>query len=301
VRYGENVRQLVAELTPEEKLELYDTGAVPERLSQRERRELRQTADALYNEHIDEDEYEGRYGASVREVRTVCLNAAQDRRWDHLSPIAIIEQLRSLVREKSTYQFLRREPVRGYRDAERFVLLVEDWYLRVLDEEVRSAMGLVAEGSHTELFARYLKHISAWTKKEKLEDPVTGKMVEPDTELMKSVEKVLLAPDEEPEDFRRALISQIGAFKLENPDADVDYELLFGSYMRRLKEDFYRQRRKLVEKLEEGFLKVTGGDDKGMDPKDREQVLVMRENMHKLGYNDSSARSAIAYLLKRRR
>lgn len=301
VRYGENVRQLVAELTPEEKLELYDTGAVPERLSQRERRELRQTADALYNEHIDEDEYEGRYGASVREVRTVCLNAAQDRRWDHLSPIAIIEQLRSLVREKSTYQFLRREPVRGYRDAERFVLLVEDWYLRVLDEEVRSAMGLVAEGSHTELFARYLKHISAWTKKEKLEDPVTGKMVEPDAELMKSVEKVLLAPDEEPEDFRRALISQIGAFKLENPDADVDYELLFGSYMRRLKEDFYRQRRKLVEKLEEGFLKVTGGDDKGMDPKDREQVLVMRENMHKLGYNDSSARSAIAYLLKRRR
>lgn len=301
VRYDENVRKLVAELSPEEKLELYDSGAVPERLSQRERRDLRQTADALYNEWIDEDEYEGRYGASVREVRTVCLNAAQDRRFDHLSPIAVIEQLRSLVREKSTYQFLRREPVRGYRDAERFVLLVEDWYLRVLDEEVRTAMGLVKEGSHTELFARYLKHISAWTKKEKLADPVTGKMMEPDGDLMNSVETVLLASDEDAEDFRRALISQIGAFKLEHPDEDVDYELLFGSYMRRLKEDFYKQRRKIVEKLEEGFLKVVGGEDKGMDARDKEQVETLRANMHKLGYTDSSARSAIAYLLKRRR
>lgn len=301
VRYPENVRQLVAELSPEEKLELYDNGAVPERLSQRERRDLRQSADALYSEWIDEDEYEGRYGASVRETRTVCLNAAQDRRWDHVSPVAVLEQLRSLVREKSTYQFLRREPVRGYRDAERFVLLVEDWYLRVLDEEVRTAMGLVKEGSHTELFARYLKNISAWTKKEKLADPLTGKMMEADTDLMKSVEKVLLAPEEDAHDFRRSLIGQIGAFKLEHPDDDVDYELLFGAYMRRLKEDFYKQRRKITEKVEETFMKVTAGDDKNVDAKDREQVETLRTNMHKLGYNDSSARSAIGYLLKRRR
>lgn len=299
--YPENVRKLVAELTPSEKLELYNTGAVPERLSQRERRDLRQRADALYAEHSDKDEYEGRYGASVREVRTVLLNAAQDTRWDHLSPIAVLDQLRALVREKSTYQFLRREPVRGYRDAERFVDLVEDYYLRVLDEEVRTAMGLVKEGSHSELFSRYLKNISAWTKHEKLADPLTGKMAEPDVDLMRSVEKVLLASDEDPEDFRRSLIGQIGAFRLEHPDDEVDYELLFGSYMRRLKEDFYRQRRKIVEKLQENFLKVLDGDDKQLDVKDREQVDVLRQNMTALGYTDSSARSAIAYLLKRRR
>lgn len=299
--YPPKVRALVAQLTPVEKLELYDTGTVPERLSQKERRDLREIADQLYAEHKDSDHYEGRFGASVREVRTVLLNAGQDARFDHLSPIAVIDELRNLVREKSTYQFLRREPVRGYRDAASFVGEVEQHYLRVLDEEVRTAMGLVREGSHTELFGRYLKHISAWTKKERLPDPVTGKMADPDVELMRSVEKVLLAEDEEAEDFRRSLIGQIGAFKLEHPDEDVDYELLFGSYMRRLKEDFYNQRRRVVERIEQAFLKVLDQDDRDVDAKDREMVETLRENLYRIGYNESSARQAIAYLLKRRR
>lgn len=299
--YPEKVRGLVAHLSPMEKMELYDSGAVPERLSQKERRDLREIADDLYAEHSEKDEYEGRYGASVREVRTVLLNAAQDSRYDHLSPLAVLEALRGLVKEKSTYSFLRRETVRGYRDAAAFVDQVESAYTRELDEEVRTAMGLVKEGSHTELFGRYLKHISAWTKKERLPDPLTGKMTDPDSELMRSVEDVLLATDEDPEDFRRSLISQIGAFKLEHPDEDVDYNLLFGSYMRRLKEDFYNQRRKVVERVEKTFLKILDGDDKDVDVKDREQVHTFRENLFKLGYNDSSARHAVAYLMKNRR
>jgi predicted Ser/Thr protein kinase len=299
--YDENVRELVSSLSASEKLDLYDTGTVPERLSQRERRDLRQIADALYAEHADKDEYEGRYGASVREVRTLLLNAAQDARFDHLSPIAVLDQLRGLVKEKSSYQFLRRDPVRGYRDAARFVDLVEVHYVSVLDEEVRTAMGLVKEGSHTELFEKYLKHISAWTKGEKLPHPHTGKMVDPDSSAMKDVERVLLAEDEDADDFRRSIISQIGAYRLEHPDDDVDYELLFGSYMRRLKEDFYDQRKKVVEKLEENFLKVLDGDDKGIEAKDLEQVQTLRENMAKAGYNDASARSAIAYLLNKKR
>lgn len=300
-RYPEKVRALVANLTPMEKMALYDSGEVPERLSQKERRDLREIADQLYAEHSDQDEYEGRHGASVREVRTVLLNAAQHSRFDHLSPIAVIEELRGLVKEKSTYAFLRRETVRGYRDAAAFVDQVEAAYTRELDEEVRTAMGLVREGSHTELFGRYLKHISAWTKKERLPDPLTGKMTDPDSELMRGVEDVLLAADEDAEDFRRSLISQIGAFKLEHPDEDVDYELLFGSYMRRLKEDFYNQRRKVVEQVEETFLKILDGDDADVEAKDREQVETFRENLRKIGYNDSSARHAIAYLMKKRR
>jgi predicted Ser/Thr protein kinase len=299
--YDEGVRELVGSLTPSEKLDLYDNGTVPERLSQKERRNLRQIAQKIYAEHSDRDEYEGRYGASVREVRTLLLNAAQDPRFDHLAPTAVVDRLHSIAKERSTYQFLRREPVRGYRDAASFVDAVEAHYVELLDEEVRSAMGLVKEGSHTELFGRYLKNISAWTKKEKLPDPVTGKLAEADADLMKLVEDVLLAEEEGAEDFRRSLISQIGAYRLEHPEDEVDYELLFGSYMRRLKEDFYNQRRKVVEKLQESFLKVLDGDDKQLDAKEREQVDTFRNNLHALGYNDSSARSAIAYLLNKKR
>jgi serine protein kinase len=298
--YPSEVTRLVAELTPVEKMRLYDDGSVPERLSQKERKELRQAADLIYDEHAARDEYEGRYGASAREVRTVLLNAAQNPSFDHLSPIAIFDELRALVRAKSTYEWLRREPVRGYRDAHEFVGLIEDMYLRDLDEEVRTAMGLVKAGSHVELFERYIKHVSAWTKREKLSDPLTGKLVDPDADLMRRVEDVLLHPQESPEDFRRSLIGQIGAYKLEHPEDKVDYELLFGGYMKRLNEDFYNQRRKSVERLEHAFLKVLDGEEKDLDAREREQVESFRKNLAALGYNDSSARSAIAFMMKHR-
>lgn len=298
--YPADVKKLVVDLSPGEKMRLYDDGSVPERLTQKERKELRQAAHLIYDEHAARDDYEGRYGASAREVRTVLLNAAQNHHYDHLSPIAIFDELRELVRARSTYEWLRREPVRGYRDAQEFVSLVEDIYVRDLDEEIRSAMGLVKSGSHVELFERYIKNVSAWTKREKLPDPATGRLMEADADLMKRVEDVLLAPQESPEDFRRSLIGQIGAHKLEHPDDAMDYELLFGTYMKRLNEDFYNQRRKAVQRLEQSFLKTLDGDDKGIDAKEREQVEAFRKTLYARGYNDSSARSAIAFMMKRR-
>lgn len=299
-RYPKNVQKLVEGLRPGEKLELYDSGVVPERFSQRERRDLREIAEDLHNEFADEVDFEGRYGASAREVRTLILNAAQSTKFDHLSPMAVLDELRALVKETSSYPFLRRDPERGYRDAKQFVLDVDTWFLKTVTEEIRQAMGLVAEGSHTDLFASYLKHVSAWTKKEKIENTKTGKLEPADESLMKEVENVLLADDEKADDFRRSIIAQVGAYRLEHPDDDVDYELLFGTYMRRLKDDFYRQRHSAVKKLEEQFLKVLDDDVKDIEAKDLQQVQTFRENLYALGYTDSSARQAIAFILNRR-
>ena len=117
--YHPEVQRLVADLTPTEKMRLYDDGTVPERLSQKERRELRQIAPDLADEYDSRDDYEGRYGASAREIRAVLLNAAQNKRFDHLSPIAVIEELRNLVRSKSSYEWAlpRTPPGRRSREA----------------------------------------------------------------------------------------------------------------------------------------------------------------------------------------
>lgn len=298
--YEGEQQRLVADLSPVEKMRLYNDGSVPERLTQKERKDLRQAAVPLYEEHAASDEYEGRHGASAREVRVVLLNAAQSPQFDHLSPIAVLDELRELVRARSTYDWLRRDVTRGYRDAAAFVETVEQLYVRDLDEEIRTAMGLVKAGSHVELFERYIRHVSAWTRREKVTDAVTGKLVDADADLMKRVEDVLLASSESPEDFRKSVIAQIGAYKLEHPDEAVDYGLLFGGYMKRLNEDFYNQRRRLVEKLEQAYLKTLDGDDKDLDAKDKEQVASFRRNLAALGYNDSSARAAVAFLMARR-
>ncbi len=299
--YPEPVRSIVGGLTPVDKMALYDDGSVPERMSQKEKKDLRSIASDLLEEHINGDDYEGRHGASAREIRVVLLNAAQDRRYDHLSAIAVLEELRQLVKARTSYEWLRRETQRDYRDALGFVDDIEALLQKQLEEEVREAMGLVKAGSHIELFERYLRHVSAWTKGEKLPDPLSGKLVDPDPEVLRQVETVLAASSESAEDFRRGLIGQIGGYKLEHPDENVDYELLFGNYMRRLKEDFYSQRRKSVEKIETTFLKVLEGEIRDIDTKDREQAERLRQNLHAKGYNDSSARSVIAWLLKKRR
>lgn len=293
-RYEESQRDLIRGLTPEEKLELYDSGQIPERLSQKERRVLKGLIPDIAAEHVDRLAYEGRFGASVREVRMTLLNAAQDPDFDHLNPFAVLKQLRTLVKEESSYPFLRRDEVRGYRGAARFVKSVEVSYRETVCDEVRLAMGLVEPDSHKTTFERYLQNVSSWTTGEKMVS-VSG---EPDETLMKSVEDVLIADGETSKEFRDALISLIGSAKLDRPDEDVDYELLFGSYMTRLEEDYYEKHKSEVESIARDFLSLLDGDTQSLDAKGKASAEMLRENLFAIGYNESSARHAVVYALK---
>jgi hypothetical protein len=118
---------------------------------------------------------------------------------------------------------------------------------------------------------------------------------------MKRVEDVLLAEDEDSGEFRRSLIAQIGAAKLERPEESVDYQLLFGAYMKRLEEDYYAQHKKTIEKVEQAFLRMLDSDVKDIDPKTLERARSLKDSLIARGYNESSAKSTVAYLLKRRR
>jgi predicted Ser/Thr protein kinase len=292
--------EILQSLTPLEKLELYDTGSIPERFTQKEAKELKKLIPALFNQYADDLEYEGRYGASPREIRSLLLNAAQNRNFDHLSPVAVLAELNNLIREKASYDFLRREPIRDYRNAESLIGVVRHYYLKTLDEEIKNSIGLIQPDSHFDLFERYVRHVSAWTKKEKILNSVTGKMTDPDTELMSQVENVLLARTESPEEFRNALITRVGAFRLEQPDHPVDYHTLFSGHLKRLKEDYYAKQTKTVTHIQNCYLKMEEGDTQNIDDKDQELVKTLKENLFKLGYNTSSARQAVAYLLLNR-
>ncbi len=291
---------ILKSLSPLEKLELYDTGMIPERLTQRESKDLKKLIPYLFKQYADDLEYEGRFGASPREIRSILLNAGQNRNFDHLSPVAVLEELQNLVREKASYDFLRREPVKEYRHAENLIQVVRRYYLKQLDEEIKNSIGLIEPDSHFDLFERYVRHVSAWTKKEKILNPLTGKMGEPDSELMSQVENILLARTESPEEFRNSLITRVGAFRLEQPDQPVDYHTLFGGHLKRLKEDYYAKQTKTVTHVQNCYLKIEEGDTQNIDAKDQELVKTLKENLLKLGYNPSSARQAVAYLLLNR-
>lgn len=300
-KYPISLQEIIRDLSPEEKLGLYDLGEVPLRLSQKQARELKAHIPQIFHEYQNEAHYEGRFGASPREIKMIIMNASQDKKYDHLSPGAIFEHIEELIEQKSSYDYLRREPLRGFRDASFLLSSVKRHYVGILEDEVRAALGLYSTTSYLELFTRYISHVSAWTKKEKLLDPLLGRYTDADESFMRKIEGALLAANETGDDFRRQLISQIGAAMLEHPDQRPDYAHIFSSHLRRLKDSVYAEQRAAVDKIIGGFLRMLDNDQAGLDERDMAQALALKEGLYGLGYNNSSARWSMAYLLKNNR
>ncbi len=280
---------------------MYDTGQVPERLTTRQAKELRGITAQLYDESLNYPNYEGRFGASAREIRTALLNAAHRHEYKCLSPFAVFDEIRDILASKSVYEFLRQEVVGRYHDHAAFLQQTEEIFAQWIDDEVRSSMGLAEEQSYGEMFSRYVMHISHWVKHEKMRDPTSGDFRDPDANLMSEVEHVLMTKGEKPEDFRKAVIGTIGARALDNPQQAPDYNEIFKGYIQRLKEDFFHKRRKVIRRLNEDFMKFTSDERKNLAPKEAEQAQKMQQTMYqKCGYCEHCARDVVAYLLKKR-
>ncbi|MBM4380098.1 MAG: serine protein kinase PrkA, partial [Deltaproteobacteria bacterium] len=191
-RYPQQTRELVDGLLPLEKLHLYEEGEPPGRLGAGQARELKGIIPQLYEESDSYPHYEGRSGASAREIKTALFNAAQSSKHACLHPLAVLEELQGLCRDQTVYEFLQQEVVDGYHAHEAFVREVEAEYLDTVDGEVRESMGLVREAQYVELFDRYVQAVSHWVKGEKMRNRVTGEMEKPDEARMKELEEIFM-------------------------------------------------------------------------------------------------------------
>lgn len=300
-RYEPEVRPLVDGITPVEKLHLYADGTPPGRLSTGQAKELRKSLKAIYEESDAYPNYEGRSGASAREIKTALFNAAQNPDYKCLSGLAVVEELRALCRDKSVYEFLQQEIVDGYHDHEEFVNEAEAEYLDRIDDEVRDSMGLVSEGQYRELFERYVQHVSHWVKGEKMRNRITGEMERPDENRMQELESIVMPRGEDPGDFRRGLIGQIGAHRLDNPDAPMDYARIFPELFKHLRAHFFEERKRVLRKNTENLLKVLSDDRSGLTSRETAQVdTTLKTMVAKYGYCEHCAKDAILFLMRKR-
>jgi len=300
-RYEGVIKDLVTDLTAEEKLDLYSNGTAPLRLDEESQKQLRAVIPQLYRESDAYPIYEGSVGASPREMRTVLLDAAQSPHYDCLSPFAVLSELDALCELGSEYAFLQEEKLPGgYHDHVAFRKTLRERLLDLLEDEFRQASGLVDETRYVELFDRYVTHVSFWTKKEKLRNPMTGQYEDPDERLMKEVETLLGAPDKV-EDVRNGLINTIAAWAIDHPDQAVDHAKVFGPQLRRLREAVFAERRSAVAKLCRDIILLLKENGDGLDAARRGAAERAVERLKtQFGYESGSASDAAVALVRER-
>jgi len=248
-KYPEALAPIVSALTAAEKLEIYATGQPPERLDVDAQKLLRANVKALYCESDAAVDFEGRSGVSPREMRTLLLDAAQVKDSACLSPFAVLGELDELCKRTAEFDWLKERALAGgYHDHKLFRDAVRSRLLDTLEEEMRAASGIVDEVRYNELFDRYILHVGAAVKGEKLRNPHTGQSEPADERMMREIEGLLGAKGKA-EDYRKGLISMIAAWAIDHPGEKVVNSVVFPQHLRRLRDTFFADRRKAVALL----------------------------------------------------
>jgi serine protein kinase len=89
-----------------------------------------------------------------------------------------------------------------------------------------------------ELFRRYMENVSAFCKKQKIKDSVTGEYSDPDEKLMRSLEEIIQVPENGKEEFRNGIfVHKADALELGKPFGFEDYPPIKKAINKKLQAD----------------------------------------------------------------
>ena len=294
---SEKLGKLASELAPIEKAELLAAGTIPERLSADEKLELDHCISEIAHEFDAEPLYEGLTGISPREVRTLLFDAAQNARYACLNPLAVIERVEQFV-DLNEFDFLKDTAERGYFEHRAFITQAKDRWLARVDDEFRTATGLIDETQYKDLFDRYVTHVSYWVKNERVYNRVTGKDEDPDIEMMTHVEKIISGGGEVTA-FRKDLISAIAGFAIDSPGAKIDPSHVFPQHVKKLKEHYFAEKKGLLISMAHDLLALLREDKLPDERRERaERTRAVFET--RFGYCTHCAKDVIGELLATR-
>jgi len=300
-RFGRALGAAVSGLTALEKMDLYARGRVPERLDPDAQKLLRANIPALFEESDAYPIYEGRIGASPREMRVAILDAAQSTKFSCLSPIAVLDEIDQLCQRRGEFEWLQQDPLGGgYHDTKQFLEALQSRLLDEWEHELYAGSGLVDEGQYEDLFERYVQHVSVWVKKERIRNKVTGEYEEPDEKLMREVERLLDAKGD-PNETRQTMISAIAAWALDHPNAKVEASAVFPHYLKRMRDAIYEGKRPAVAAIARDVVLLVRDAGAGLDAeRKRHAQKCVDELASRFGYCPHCAADAASMTLRRR-
>lgn len=296
---GGELGRLAGELSAFEKMELYAHGVAPARLENDARKVLIAGIERLYKQSDAYPIYEGRIGASPREMRAVLLDAAQSSQYQCLSPLAVLAEIDDLIARKAEFEWLQESAKEGgYHDAEAQRAAVFDHLLSLWETEMYSASGLVDESQYEELFDKYVQHVSVWSKRERIRNKLTGEYEEPDEQMMSEVEKLLEAGDKEV--ARKELISQIAVWAINHPNDRVEPLKVFPHLLKRMKDAIFASRLPRVAAVARDVMLLVRAEGNGLDAARRRIAEQAIERLRDKGYCEHCAADMTSMLVRRR-
>jgi predicted Ser/Thr protein kinase len=272
--------KILKKLKPAEKAALYEDGTLPEGLDESEQHALAEGLPFIAAEFDGAEEeleecveaaYEGRVGASPREMQSLLSEATASRNGPCLTPMDILDTLPRLLADPTLYAFLRIAPDGAYGQSDGFLKDVRDELVQRLGRSLREASQLVDEGEADRVFTDYLREVKAFGTGEQVQDERRHESRAPDAALMESVEKHLDVHADATE-FRHTIIRRIGAFRLSQPDEPLVLKDLFAAEYRTLERSFFREREAEVLRMARDALLELQGGNEHLDATRREQA-----------------------------
>jgi predicted Ser/Thr protein kinase len=300
-RYTRGVGAIISTLTAVEKADLYALGKSPERLDADSQRLLRSAVKEVWNESDTYPIYEGRIGASPREMRVALLDAAQSPLFRCLNPQAVLDAIDALCERRNEFEWLQQDSVGGgYHEVKVFHDTLFARLLQASEYELYVASGLVKEEQYVDLFDRYVQHVNVWVKKERLYNRVMQRHEEPDDKMMAEVER-LLEVKVEADEWRKQLISAIAAWAIDHPGQKVDPTGVFPQHLRKMREAIFGDRRKDVANIARDIVLLVREEGVGLDAeRKREAEATIEGLVARFGYCRNCAGDVASLLVRKR-
>lgn len=311
-RLRKSRHELARKLTYTEKAVLYDKCQGPSAWGQKDQQGLIRDLKDIASEYDDERSkpmvegaldasYEGRSGASYREITNIVVEAIHKK--EYLSPLMLIEVINHVNKNDSIYEFVKlhkvHKPEEGYLSPDGIVAEITKFYYEALKKDLQNSAGLIADEEYKNLFERYIQNVKAWTKNEKILNKQTGSWEVASESLMRKIEEKLHIKPEEAEERRKELFTKLAAWALKNQNDisnGIPYEKLFSDLVEILRRNSATEVNKQLKRLQK-FILQHGSDDWKLVPADDKKTVTQTiDKMLHLGYTADSLKEAMVFL-----
>lgn len=235
--YPEEIRPIILKLGPLEKMRLYEDQSLSPTFSRQEESKLKEYKNKIRNETLHSVAYEGRFGASARELRRILYRIAQSRKYKSMTPIDILAELEVFVADRSVHEFLQFEPRGEYHDVKGFIQTLKKHFLSVYEAEVVESMDLADPSEYTNLLRRYVENVVAEVKNEKILDEATSSYLPASQKIMENIEKIICLEGLK-SDFRHSILSRVAAYRLEQPNIELKLAEVFPDLLDKIKSHY---------------------------------------------------------------